>query len=76
MTSLAEIEAAAFQLTKPEQQLLLQHLMGKIQQQAKVDPDERRQWVERLEARQASMKAGPLSMTSEQMLEESREDKT
>ena len=76
MSTLTEIELAARQLTRREQEMLLRRLEVNIRPQPNTTSDESaEEWMSRLEALSRSISTGRQTLTSEQIIEELREER-
>jgi hypothetical protein len=83
MSTLAEIASAAERLPIPEQHKLLEQLAGKLRVQPSkqslqaptFDQAARQAWVAELEQEAKAISTGRHSITTEQLLEELREDR-
>ena len=76
MSTLAEIEAAAYRLPLAEQEELLRQLAKRLRvQRAAAGPVSREQWMARLKALRDSIGTGKQTLSSEQILEELREER-
>ena len=73
--SLTEIETAVNQLSVAEQEQLLRHLENTLRRNRDTGgPESREEWMRRLHSLRASMGTGKSTLSSERILEESRED--
>lgn len=76
MSTLAEIESAAFRLPLAEQEELLYQLEKSLRaRRAAGGPASRESWMARLEALRDSIGTGRRTLTGEQILEELREER-
>lgn len=76
MSTLAEIESAASRLPLAEQEELLRQLARRLREQrAAAGSVPREQWMARLEALRDSIGTGRQTESSEQVLEELREER-
>lgn len=77
MSTLAEIESAASRLPLAEQEELLRQLAKRLRaQRAAAGAASRESWMARLEALRDSIGTGKQAVSSEQILEELREERT
>ena len=77
MSTLAEIESAAYRLPLAEQEELLRQLARRLRaQRAATGAVPREQWMARLEALRDSIGTGQQTQSSEQILEELGEERT
>ena len=77
MSTLAEIESAVYRLSLAEQEELLRQLAKRLRvQRAAAGPPPRGAWMARLEALRDSIGTGRQTQSSEQILEELREERT
>jgi hypothetical protein len=77
MSTLAEIESAVYRLPLAEQEELLRQLARRLRaRRAAAGPVSREQWMARLEALRDSIGTGKQTLSSEQILEELREERT
>lgn len=77
MSTLAEIESAVRRLSLAEQEQLLRHLGKQVRRQrTPTSPVERAQWMSRLDQLRASIGSGTHTLSTEQILAESREERS
>jgi hypothetical protein len=77
VSTLAEVESAVSQLPWAEQEELLRHLADRLRtHRAAPDRASRERWMARLDNLRASIGTGQLSFSSEQLLEDLREDRS
>ena len=77
MSTLAEIESAAYRLPLAEQEELLRQLARRLRaQRAAAGAVSREQWLSQLRELRASIGTGKQTVSSEQILEELREERT
>jgi len=75
MTTLTEIQAGIDRLPVAQQEELLRHLQARLRRQGRViTPAARREWMQRLSALRAATGSGTMTVSSEQILTELRED--
>ena len=76
MSTLAEIESAAYRLPLAEQEELLRQLARRLRaKRAAAGPASRESWMARLEALRDSIGTGRQTRSSEKILEELREER-
>jgi hypothetical protein len=76
MSTLAEIESAAYRLPLAEQEELLRQLSKRLRtQRAAAGAASRESWMARLETLRDSIGTGRQTRSSEQILEELREER-
>jgi hypothetical protein len=73
--SLTELETVVDQLPLTEQEELLRHLEANLRaKRSKPSTLSREEWIKELDALRASLSTGKVNLTTEQILEELRED--
>jgi hypothetical protein len=75
MSSLAEIESAVDRLSFEEQEALLRHLAMKVRRQNCGTKPAAEEWMDRLDTLRASIDSGRRTLTTDQILAESREER-
>jgi hypothetical protein len=76
MSTLPEIETAIYRLPLSEQEKLLNHLLIRVRhERSAAAPALLEQWMGRLEALRASIGSGSVTIPSEQILAEAREER-
>jgi hypothetical protein len=77
MITLAEVETAVYRLALPEQEQLLRHLEELVRsRRIDSDPQERQQWMDRLDILRDSISTGRQTLTADEILAESREERS
>jgi hypothetical protein len=76
MSTLTEIESAVDQLSREQQEVLLKHLSDKLSSRKGMSSESVQQWMDRLDALRASIGTGRQSVSTDQILDESREERT
>jgi hypothetical protein len=76
MSTLTEIESAVDRLPLEEQEALLHHLTNKVARRRNLGGDALQQWMGRLDALRTSIGTGRNTTTTDQLLQESREERS
>lgn len=76
MSTLTEIESAVDRLPLEQQEALLHHLADKVARGRSVGRGAVEQWMGRLDALRTSIGTGRNTVTTEQLLQESREERS
>jgi hypothetical protein len=74
MSRLTEIETVVDRLSLAEQEELLRHLEARLRRRGTATPAEREEWMRRLDALRDSIAPGPGTVTSDQILDELRDE--